>query len=81
MAGGLSYDAGGPLGFVFDQTPPTPVFHDLEIYDGRGNHLLAFTVDNVLSEDECARVIADTEKRGYPHRLDQCRFWAPRIDG
>uniref|UniRef100_A0A7S4L0M6 Prolyl 4-hydroxylase alpha subunit domain-containing protein n=1 Tax=Paramoeba aestuarina TaxID=180227 RepID=A0A7S4L0M6_9EUKA len=73
---GLSVGAEGPISqdFKFDSPAPTPVFHDLDIYDCRGQKLLAFTVDNVLSEDECQRLIDATEARGYAQALVNVGF-------
>ena len=65
----LSIDAEGPLNFTFDNLPPMATATDLELYDSRGNKLLAYTIDHLLSEEECKRVIEATEKRGYATAL------------
>tara|TARA_R110002050_G_C8822029_1_gene504491 strand:- start:561 stop:857 length:297 start_codon:yes stop_codon:yes gene_type:complete len=63
MDSNLSVDAGAPLGakLLPQNKWPKPEFNDLGLSHNRGEKLLAFTIDNVFTKEECETLVKMTE--------------------
>jgi predicted 2-oxoglutarate/Fe(II)-dependent dioxygenase YbiX len=67
---GYSAEASGPLGFKFDESFDMRAIEAEKVTPPKSaEHKYAVVLHNVLSEDECKRLIEATEERGYERAL------------